>query len=115
MNPTELSAFVFGIYLVVVAAGFLFMPNVVLPMFKLPKTDEPWIRVTAVVIGVLAYYYIVAALNDLNPFFWATVYGRFGVLVFLVGLVITKKAKPPLILFGCIDAAGAVWTLITLL
>ena len=115
MNPTELSIMVFGIYLVVIAAGYLFIPNAVLPIFKLPKTNEPWIRVMAVVIGVLAYYYIVAALNDLTPFFWATVYGRFGVLVCFLGLVIAKKAKPSLILFGVIDALGGLWTLLTLL
>ena len=114
MNPTELSVFIFGIYLIAVATGFLIMPNVVLPMFKMPKTQEPWIRVMAVIIGVLAYYYIVAAMNNLTPIFWATVYGRFGVLAAFVGLVLVKKAKPPLIMFGVIDAAGAVWTLLTL-
>jgi hypothetical protein len=80
----------------------------------MPKTNEPWIRVMAAVVGALAYYYIVAALNGLNPFFWATVYGRFGILVCFTGLVVAKKAKAPLILFGVIDAAGAVWTLLTL-
>ncbi len=114
MNPTELSVLVFGIYLVVVATGFLFMPNVVLPILKMPKTNEQWIRVLAVLIGVLAYYYIVSALNDLTPFFWATVYGRFGVFICFVGLVIAKKAKSPLILFGIIDALGGLWTLLTL-
>ena len=114
MNPTELSIFIFGIYLIVVAAGFLFMPNAILPLFKMPKTQEQWIRVMAIVIGVLAYYYIVAAMNNLTPIFWATVYGRFGVLVAFVGLVLVKKAKPPLIIFGVIDATGAVWTLLTL-
>jgi hypothetical protein len=114
MNPSELSMLVFGIYLVVVAAGFLFIPNAILPIFKMPKTNEQWIRVMAVVVGVLAYYYIVAALNNLTPLFWATVYGRFGVFVCFVALVISKKAKSPLILFGVIDALGGLWTLLTL-
>ena len=57
MNPTELSIFIYGIYLIVVAAGFLIMPNAILPMFKMPKTQEQWIRVMAVIVGVLAYYY----------------------------------------------------------
>jgi hypothetical protein len=115
MNPSELSVLIFGIYLIVVAAGFLFMPNAVLPLFKMAKTQEQWIRVLAVVLGALAYYYIVAAMNNLTPIFWATVYVRFGVLVAFVGLVLVKKAKPTLIIFGIIDAAGAVWTLLTLI
>lgn len=114
MNPPELSILVFGIYLAVIAVGFLFIPNAILPIFKMPKTNEQWIRVMAVLIGVLAYYYIVAAMNNLTPLFWATVYGRFGVFVAFTGLVIAKKAKLPLILFGIIDAAGGVWTLLTL-
>jgi hypothetical protein len=114
MNPSELSILVFGIYLVVVAVGFLFMPNAILPLFKMPKTNEQWIRVMAVVVGVLAFYYIVAALNNLTPYFWATVYGRFGVMIAFTALVLSKKAKSPLILFGLIDAAGAIWTLVTL-
>lgn len=115
MNPSETSVFVFGIYLVFVAAGFLFMPNLVLPMFRLPKTNEPWIRVMAVLVAVIAYYYIVAAHNNLTPIFWATVYGRFFVFVSFILLVLTKKASPPLVMFGVIDAAGAIWTLLTLL
>ena len=114
MNPSELSVFIFGIYLIVVAIGFLIIPNTILSIFKMPKTQEPWIRVLAIVLGAIAYYYIVAAMNNLTPIFWATVYVRFGVLVSFVGLVLVKKAKPTLIIFGIIDALGAIWTLITL-
>jgi hypothetical protein len=33
MNPSELSVFIFGIYLIAVAAGFLIIPNTILPIF----------------------------------------------------------------------------------
>jgi hypothetical protein len=89
-------------------------PTEILPVFKMPETQEQWIRVMAVVIGVLAYYYIVSALNNLSPFFWATVYGRFGIFLAFLALVLVRKAKPSLIIFGVIDAAGGVWTLLTL-
>jgi hypothetical protein len=115
MNPSAISVFVFGIYLAFVATGFLFIPNTVLPLFKLPKTNEPWIRVMAILVAVIAYYYIVAAQNDLTPVFWATVFGRFAVFVSFIILVFTRKASPPLVLFGLIDALGAIWTLLTLI
>jgi hypothetical protein len=114
MSATALSIFVFGIYLVVIGAGFLLMPNTILPIFKFPKTNEPWIRVMGSVVLVLGFYYIISAQNDLSAFFWATVVGRFGILVLFVSLVLAKQAKPMLILFGVIDAAGAVWTLLTI-
>ena len=110
MNASALSVFVFGIYLIVVGIGFIFMPNTVLPMFKFPKTNEPWIRVIGLLSALLGFYYIVAAQNDLTAFFWATVVGRAGIFVGLILLVVTRKAPPMLILFGVVDLAGSTWT-----
>jgi len=115
MDPTIISIYVFGIYLVFVGAGFLFMPNVVLPMFRMPKTDEPWIRVMAVLVMVIAAMYLVAAYYNLPVIFWATIFTRFFVLLSFTALVLAKKAQPMLIMFGVIDALGAVWTLLTLI
>jgi hypothetical protein len=114
MSATAVSVFAFGIYLVVIGAGFVIIPNTILPMFKFPKTNESWIRVLGSVVLVLGFYYIISAQNELIPFFWATVVGRFGILVLFVSLVLAKQAKPMLILFGVIDAAGGIWTLLTL-
>jgi hypothetical protein len=114
MNSAVLSIFVFGIYLIFVGAGFLFIPNTLLPFFKFPKTEEPWIRVMAVLVLVIAIFYLVAAHYDLRVIFWTTVFGRFFVFLSFALLVLTKKAKPMLLMFGVIDALGAVWTLITL-
>ncbi len=114
MSPSAISIFVFGIYLAFVGVGFLFIPNTVLPLFKFPKTNEPWIRVVGILVALLAFYYIFAAQNELTSFFWATVVGRFAVLASFALLVVAKKAKPMLIMFGVIDAAGGLWTLLTL-
>ena len=52
--------------------------------------------------------------------FWIPLVGHIELIVLAVvflafiGLVLAKKAKPPLILFGVFDAAGAIWTLLTL-
>ena len=114
MSPSATSIFVFGIYIIFIGAGFLLIPNTVLPLFKFPKTNEPWIRVLGTIVVVLGFYYIIAAQNELTPFFWATVVGRFALLVSFIVLVVSKKAQPMLITFGVIDAAGGLWTLLTL-
>ena len=114
MSPSAISIFVFGIYIVLVGAGFLFIPNTVLPIFKFPKTNEPWVRILGVVVVVLGFYYVIAGQNELTPFFWATVVGRFAVLISFLVIVVTKKAPPMLITFGVIDAVGGIWTLLTL-
>ena len=114
MSPSATSIFVFGIYIIFIGAGFLLIPNTVLPLFKFPKTNEPWIRVLGAIVVVLGFYYIIAAQNELTPFFWATVVGRFALLGSFVVLGVSKKAQPMLITFGVIDAAGGIWTLLTL-
>jgi hypothetical protein len=115
MDSTTTSIFVFGIYLVFVGAGFLLIPNILLPIFRFPKTDQPWIRVMAILVLIIAYFYFVAAHHTIVPIFWATVYGRFFVFLSFTALVLTKKSKPMLLMFGTVDALGAVWTLLTLL
>lgn len=115
MNPTILSIYVFGVYLIFVGAGFLFVPNMVLPIFKFPKTDEPWIRVMAILVLIIAYFYMVAAYYNLHPIFWVTVFGRFFVFISFLILVMLKKSKPMLLMFGLVDALGALWTFLTLL
>jgi hypothetical protein len=115
MDSTTTSIFVFGIYLIFVGAGFLLIPNTLLPLFRLPKTDEPWIRVMAILVLIIAYFYLVAAHHNIIPLYWATVFGRIFVFLSFVILVLTKKAKPALIIFGIADLLGAVWTLLTLL
>jgi hypothetical protein len=115
MNSSALSIFVFGIYLICVGAGFLFIPNILLPLFRFPKTEEPWIRVMAILVLIIALFYLVSACYDIPVIFWTTVYGRFFVFLSFTMLVLTKKSRPMLIIFGVIDALGALWTLITLL
>jgi hypothetical protein len=115
MDSTTISVFVFGIYLIFVGAGFLFIPNTLLPFFKFPRTEEPWIRVMAVLVLIIALFYLVAAHFNLLVIYWTTVFGRFFVFLSFTALVLTRKAKPMLLMFGVIDALGAVWTLITML
>ncbi|UCG26986.1 MAG: hypothetical protein JSV24_08395 [Bacteroidales bacterium] len=114
MSASAISILVFGIYIVIVGTGFLFIPNKILPLFKFPETSEPWIRIMGIIVAIIGFYYIIAALNELTPFFWATVVGRFAILVGFILLVVTRKAQPMLIGFGVVDAARGFWTLLVL-
>jgi hypothetical protein len=114
MDSTATSILVFSIYLFFVGAGFLLIPNILLPLFGFPETDEPWIRVMATLVLIIAFFYLVAAHHGIIPIYWASVFGRFFAFLIFMVLVFTKKAKPMLILFGIVDALGALWTLLTL-
>ncbi len=105
---------VFGAYLVALGAILFVTPNTVLALFGVASTHEPWIRVLGADLGVLGAYYINAARHQATFFFRATLWGRPTILVLFVALVLVRLAPPALILFGAIDVAGAVWTLVAL-
>jgi hypothetical protein len=114
MSKSAISVFVFGIYLVVIGLGFLLIPNTVLGLFGLPTTTEPWIRVVAMLLLILSYYYIQTARNEDKAFFRFTVHGRASVIVFFVAFVLLKIAPLTLLLFGVVDLLAAIWTALAL-
>ena len=86
------------------------VPNALLSLFGFPHTSEVWIRVVGMLVTILGFYYFAAGRQDQRGFFVATLYGRSSVLLFFVVFVLLDLAPPSLILFGVIDALGALWT-----
>ena len=114
MSKSATSILVFGIYLIVIGLGFLLMPNTVLGLFGLPTTTEPWILVVAMLLLILAYYYIQTARNEDKAFFRFSVHGRAAVIVFFAAFVLLNKAPVTLIMFGVVDLLAAIWTALAL-
>lgn len=110
MTRSARSVFVFALYLLVLGTTLLLVPNLLLALFGIVETSEVWIHVVGMLVVILGFYYLEAARHDLIPFFYATVYARCAVLVSFVAFVVIGLAPPILILFGTIDAAGALWT-----
>ena len=114
MSKSARSLFVFSLYLYVLGAILVLIPNVLLRLFFLPATDEVWIRVVGMLVFILGFYYFQASRNGLEKFFQWTVYARISVLFFFIAFVIAGLASPLLILFGVIDVAAAIWTQVSL-
>jgi hypothetical protein len=110
MTPAAKSVYYFGYYLVGLSIALIGFPNVLLPVFQLPETTEPWIRVVGVLVLNIGILYIYMAPTNLTLFFTLTVYARTLVLVWFVLFVIAGWAAAPLILFGVVDLIGASWT-----
>ncbi len=100
----------FGTYLLLLAVVLIVMPNSLLALFGLQETSEVWIRVVGMLVAFLGIYYRVAAAADLTPFFVATIMVRSSVPLFFLGFVLAGWVAWPLLLFGCVDLAGAIWT-----
>lgn len=110
MHPATPSIRYFGIYVVLVGIALIVMPGVVMSLLGIVPPSEIWIRVLGVLALVVGYYYLACASGEAIVFYRATVAGRFGFAGLLVVLVTLYAAPIQLLLFGLIDAAGAVWT-----
>ena len=114
MSRAARSVFVFAMYLFVLGAVLLVIPNTLLSVFGLAPTVEVWIRVVGMLVLIIGYYYSSVARRELTDFFRWTVHARMSVLVFFIAFVLFGFAPPILVLFGVIDAAAAVWTALAL-
>ena len=115
MDAPTLSIFIWGIYVLLIGALLLFIPGKTLILFGHEKPKDHWIRVVGIIAFSLGFLYLNSAQNEVYSFYIASVYARIAGLIGFSGLVIFKIAKPKIILFGLIDALGAIWTLIALI
>ncbi len=115
MDAPTLSIFIWGIYVLLMGVLLLFIPGKTLTLFGHEKPKDHWVRVIGIIALSLGYFYLNAAQHEVYSFYWASIYARVAGFIAFSGLVIFKIAKPKIILFGLIDALGAIWTLVTLL
>jgi len=114
MKSAVLSIKVFGTYVVVTGLGLMLIPNLWLAPLGFPPTDEIWVRVLGLVVGVLGFYYWACALANARSFFVASVYGRCIFCAGCIGLVLLASAPWQIVIFGVVDVAGAAWTKLAL-
>lgn len=110
MTRAARTVYYFGWYLVALGAAILITPNTVLGLFRVAPTTEGWIRVLGVATVVVGYFYLQAARLDLAAFFRLTLRSRPFAFLTFTALVAFGLAPAPLLLFGAVELAGAVWT-----
>lgn len=113
MSAPARSVFVWSIYLLVLGTWLLVAPNLLFAGLGLPETEEIWIRVVGILVVILALFFYDASINEARSFFVASVLARlFSAAAFLAFWITGEPWQ--LLVFGLIDALGAVWTLTTL-
>lgn len=110
MSHSARTVLTFGWYLVALGSALVTVPNVMLGLFGLPTTSDVWIRVVGVLVLCLSFYYIQSARHGLTSMLRWTVYVRTSVFVLFTAFVLLGFASAPLVLFGAVDLAGALWT-----
>jgi hypothetical protein len=110
MSKSAFSLRVFSIYMFSLGSVLVAAPNLMLFFFGVPETHEVWIRVVGVLVLNIGYFSFMASRNESLAFFRWSIPTRLAVPVFFVAFVALGFAPPILVLFGAIDAAGAIWT-----
>ena len=114
MSQAAKSLFVFGIYLCGLGLILVLVPNLILQVFRVPPTNEVWIRVDGMFVLCLSFYYVQTARRELTSFIRWTVWARVVVIFFFAGFVLLASAPRALLLFGLIDLLSAMWTWLAL-
>lgn len=114
MSRAAISVFVFGCYILINAVILLTAPNLMLSTLGLEPTREPWLRLLGLMTLALSVYYIQAAREEMTAFFRLTMWGRLIILAGTIALASAGLVPQVIVMFGVIDAAGAMWTAIAL-
>ena len=110
MNSASKTVHYFSIYLMVLGATLIGVPNLLLSTCRMAETQEVWIRVVGVLVICISIYYMLMARENHARFLMMTVYVRLTVLGWFIIFVALQWAPATLILFGLVDAGAAAWT-----
>lgn len=88
----------------------LFLPNMILPLFNLPVSGEPWLNLLGFVLMCSSYYYIRSAISGNIEFALYSTHTRFAAPLVVAYLISTDKADWHFLSFGIVDGLGGLWT-----
>lgn len=114
MKKSALSMLFFAFYLATLSLAFIFFPNPFITIFGFEETSEVWVRILGYVLGMLAFYFIMAVLDNATNFYRWSVYARLLTLPAFLIFVLFGIAPPVLTLFGVVDTPCALWTALAL-
>lgn len=110
MTSAARSIYVFGIYLIVVGGILMGSPNTLLAALRIAPTTEPWLRIAGMLVMVIGMLDVACARSEQTGFFQATVYTRTFALIVFAAFAVLGITPWVLLVFGLVDAAGALWT-----
>ncbi len=114
MNQSTLSMLVFAIYMAILSIAFVLIPAPFVTFFGFATPDPLWIRIFGVVLGILAFYYLMAIREQAFRFYYWTSLGRLALLPAFAVFVAAGIAPWIALLFGLFESGCAIWTGIAL-
>ncbi len=90
--------------------AFLLFPAPFVAFFGFAAPDPLFIRIFGVVLGILAFYYLMAIRQEAFDFYRWTFYGRLVLLPAFTVFVLLGIAPCVLLVFGTFETGCAIWT-----
>lgn len=109
MTESALSLYAFSIYELISGLLFIFCPNLVFGLLKIPKTEEVWIRFVGIMALIVGFYNYQIATMELTEMYAATMYARAAFMLFILMVVVFKKQPKILLLFALVDVVAMIW------
>jgi len=91
---------VFTVYLALLAFSFLLFPNPLITLFGFAPTHDVWIWILGYLLGVQAFFFLMAVLKEATSLYRWTVYARFCVFPMFALLVLSGLGHAILLLFA---------------
>lgn len=113
MSSATRSMAVWTGYVLLLGAGLLLIPNVILSVFRIEETDEVWIRIVGLLLIGFGAYYWTAVQAEFTLLYRMSIWVRW---VIAAGLVVLAFTVGPwqLILFASVDLLSGLWTFLAL-
>lgn len=97
------------LYMVGMGTGLLFIPTLILPMFGFEAPQEIWVRVLGALALLLSVYYYICVKGAYEPFYRASIYGRYAFCAVLAIFGLLKMTQPGIFVFAAVETALAAW------
>ncbi len=110
MSKSAFTLKAFGLYVLAAGVVFTLAPAVMLSSLGLAPAADAWPRIVGLMAIVIGVYYQVAARTEARALIAVSVLTRGGFAVAIAALVGWGLAPAPMLLFGVVDLAGALWT-----
>ena len=114
MSSAAKSIFYYSFYMMGIGLVLLFIPNLILSLFRFAPTNDIWIRILGLFAFCAGMLYFYCGRTDQTGFFRISITERIVFFLGMVGIVLFLPANPMLILIGSVDLFGAIWTALTL-
>jgi hypothetical protein len=101
---------VFAVYLGVLCVGFLLFPAPLVTFFGFSTPDPLWIRILGVVVGILAFFCLMAIREEAFQFYQWSSLSRLVLLPASLAFVLLDIAPPILIVFWTFETGCGIWT-----